>query len=168
MFFRKTARKNGKVKRRTVKPKEKSRFLELAIVAIFALVMIYGASFAIRITHGFSKTIEMPEHTIRLQILNGCGVNGAASRVARALPGLISLPLEVDILEVEDFDSYNVAETFVISREKDLEAAEKFAEQLGLNTDKIAYNPIDNNYRSISLTLVLGDDFERLLKFSTE
>jgi len=157
-------KKNGTTRRRQPRTREKSKFLELAIVALFALVLIYGASFAIRVTHGFSKTIDMPEYSVRLQILNGCGVTGAAAKVAKALPTKISLPLEVAVLDTDDFNSYDVKETFIISRDNDMKAAKIFAEQLGLKIDNIVYKPVENNYRSISLTLVLGDDFETIIK----
>ena len=133
----------------------------MAIVAIFALVFIYGASFAIRITHGFSKTVEMPEYSIRLQILNGCGQNGVASRLAQKIPGIIRLPLEVSVLEVGDFDSYDVKKTFIISREKDLSQSEAFAKQLGIEGDVI-YRPLEDNYRGITTTLVIGEDYTTL------
>ncbi len=160
MLFKKS-KKNSNIKRRTtVKKKSNSRFLELAIVAIFTLVAIYAASFAIRITHGFSKTIEAPEYVIRLQILNGCGEDGAANRVAGAIPGRTKLPLEVKVIDVDDFDSYDVAETFIISRQKDTEAAKLLAEQLGIDSDKVIYQKMENNYRRISATLVMGKDYE--------
>jgi hypothetical protein len=136
----------------------------MAIVAIFALVLIYGASFAIRITHGFSKTVEMPEYIIRLQILNGCGETGVAAKMAKDIPSRVKLPLEVSILEVGDFDSYDIRETLVISREKDMDQSKRFAEQLGIDSDKVLYRPLENNYRGITTTLVIGDDYEMLLE----
>ncbi len=168
MFFKKTTRKSSKSARRKSQTRKNPRLLELAIVAVFTLVFIYGASFAIRVTHGFSKTIDMPEHTIRLQILNGCGLNGIASKTAERIPSLVKLPLEVEIIEVGDFDSYNIKESFMISREKDLKPARLFAEQIGLNCENFVYKPIENNYRSITVTLVLGEDYELLLETPTE
>lgn len=163
MLFKKSKNNNNIKRRTTVKKKSNSRFLELAIVAIFALVAIYAASFAIRITHGFSKTIEAPEYVIRLQILNGCGEDGAANRVAGATPGRIKLPLEVKVIDVDDFDSYDVAETFIISRQNDTEAAKLLAGQLGIDSDKVIYQEMENNYRRISATLVLGKDYELMI-----
>ncbi len=169
MLFNKSNKNNNIKRRTTARKKGNSRFLELAIVAIFALVAIYAASFAIRITHGFSKTIEAPEHVIRLQILNGCGEDGAANRAAKAVPGRVKLPLEVKVMDVDDFNSYNVAETFVISRQDDTEAAQLLAEQLGLDSDKVIFQEMENNYRTISATLVLGKDYElTILKPSEE
>ncbi len=158
MFFKKS-RSNRPSVRRTAKTKKNSRLLEFAIVALFALVIIYGASFAIRITRGFSQTIETPEHIVRLQVLNGCGTDGAASKVTRALPSLIKLPLDVKIVDVADFNSYDIAQSFVISRQDDLTAAEILARQLGLDAGNIEFEPIENNYKSITATLVVGQDF---------
>lgn len=168
MLFKKSKKSDG-VRRRTASVKKSnSRILELAIVAIFALVAIYAASFAIRITHGFSKTIEAPEHIIRLQILNGCGIDGAANQAAKAVPGRVRLPLEVKIMDVDDFDSYDVVESFIFSREEDLTASRLLAEQLGLDPEKVIFHNLENNYRSISATLVLGSDYEAAVIKSTK
>lgn len=160
MLFKKSNKRKNIKRRTSISKKGNSRFLELAIVAIFAMVAIYLASFAIRITRGFSKTIETPEYIIRLQILNGCGEDGVANKAAKLIPAKIEMPLEVKILDVDDFDSYDVESSFIISREKDLEAAQLLAKQLGLEPDNIVYQKLENNYRSISATLILGKDYE--------
>lgn len=139
----------------------------MAIVAIFSLVFIYGASFAIRITHGFSKTAEMPEISIRLQVLNGCGLAGVASQMARKIPAIVKMPLEVTILEVGDFDSYGVKKTFVISRDKDVSQSKAFAEQLGIK-EEVLYRPLQDNYRSLTTTLVIGEDYQMLLETANQ
>jgi hypothetical protein len=154
---------NNKIKRRSPRPKKNSRFLELAILAIFVIILVYGASFALKITNGVSKTVDVPVYNIRLQILNGCGAHGAADKAAKMLPNLINLPLEVNVVEVYDFKAYGVKKSFIISREPDLTNARALAKQLGLGTDNIVFEPIENNYRSISVTLVLGDDYETAL-----
>lgn len=134
----------------------------MAIVAIFALVVIYGASFAIKVTHGISKTVESPEYDIRLQILNGCGLDGVAGKVSRKLPKIIKMPLNAEVVDVGDFDAYHVKESFLILRDKNQKGAEILAEQLGLDPDNLVYEPIENNIRSVSVTLVVGEDFDKL------
>lgn len=163
MLINKSNNNRIKVKRRSPRSNKHSRFLELAILAIFAIIVIYGASFALKITSGVSKTVDVPIYNIRLQILNGCGAHGAADKAAKMLPNLVRLPLEVSVVEVYDFKAYNVKKSFVISREADLTNARTLAGQLGLDTDNIVFEPIDNNYRSISVTLILGEDYETTL-----
>ncbi|MFH2037117.1 MAG: LytR C-terminal domain-containing protein [Candidatus Zixiibacteriota bacterium] len=157
LFKKVVRRKSSKTSRKN------SRLLEMAIVVIFAMVVIYAASLAIRVTHGISKTVDSPEYTIRLQILNGCGTTGAANKVSKALPGLIKLPIEVNIVDIDDFNDYPVKESFLISRNSDSDPIEILSEQLNLLGD-ISYKPMENNYRSISATLVLGEDFEKFIK----
>lgn len=153
-------------RRKPVKAKKNSRLLEMAIVAIFALVLIYGASFAIRITHGFSRTVETPEYVVRLQVLNGCGIDGAAGHIAGNLSRKVKLPLEAAVLDIGDFSSYHVAETFLISRHENLKPVKILARQLGLPTDNITYRPIENNYQNLTATLVLGDDYKEIFQIN--
>ena len=164
MILRKSSKRKISIKRRVPKPKKNSRFLELAIVAILALVIIYGASFAIRITHGFSRTIDIPKYGVRLQILNGCGIDGAAARIAKVIPGMIEQPLDLSIIEMSDFSSYHIEKSFLISREKETKATKILAEQLCIESENILYEPLENNYKSITSTLVLGEDFETILE----
>ena len=164
MILRKSGKRKILIKRRLPGPKKNSRFLELAIVAILALVIIYGASFAIRITHGYSRTIVIPKYGVRLQVLNGCGINGAAARIAKVISGMIEQPLELSIIEMSDFSSYHIEKSFMISREKETKATKILAEQLGLESDDILYEPLEDNYKSITSTLVLGGDFETILE----
>jgi hypothetical protein len=161
MLRKKITRRNS-TRRRPPQPKKNSRLLEMAIVIILALVIIYGASFAIRITHGLSRTVDSPDYVIRLQILNGCGVDGAAARVSAKLARVVRLPIEVNVVDVGDFNSYHVGSSFIISRVKDLTPARILAEQIGCETESIIFEPIENNYRSITMTLVLGEDFEKI------
>ncbi len=138
--------------------------MELTILAIFALVVIYGASFALRISNGVSKTVDVPIQSVRLQILNGCGTRGVADRVAKAVPSRIQLPLEASVVEVYDFRAYDVKKSFLISRERDLSLSRELALQLGLDGENIIFEPLENNYRNINVSLVLGDDFEKILQ----
>ena len=131
---------------------------------LFALVVIYGASFALRITNGVSKTVDIPVQSVRLQILNGCGTRGAADRGAKAALSKVRLPLEASALEVSDFRAYNVKKSFLISRERDLSISKSLAVQLGLDAENIVFEPLENNYRNINVTLVLGEDFEKILQ----
>jgi hypothetical protein len=160
-------KKNIVRRKRSSNARKKSRSLEMVIVAIFALVVIYAASFAIRITHGVSKTVEAPQYTVRLQILNGCGVNGAAGKLARVLSNMVKLPLEVIVVDVDDFDAYHVEKTFLISHDNDTDPLKILADQLNLS-DEISIEEIPDNYRSITGTLVLGDDYKQPFQLTSK
>lgn len=139
-----------------------NRFLEIFIAVAFIAVLIYVISVTVRITTGVSKTVDRPAHRVRLQVLNGCGETGLASRVSDKLAGFTDEDLEVRIVDTDNFDVMEVPETFLISRTRNTTEAEVLAGKLGLDPSGIEYKPLENNYRHVSVTLVLGKDHARL------
>jgi LytR cell envelope-related transcriptional attenuator len=137
-----------------------SRALETLIVIGFALAVVYAASFAAKVSNGVSKTRPVPEVSLRVQILNGCGERGSAGKVAEALKSKVQLPLEVSVVNVDNFTVYDIEKSFLISRTKHVEDTRLLADQLGLFRDDIIYAPLEDNYRSIQVTLVVGRDYE--------
>lgn len=139
-----------------------SRLLELLIAAVFIIVLVYVVSMSIRVSQGVSRTLESPEHVVRLQILNGCGVTGLASRLADGLSGYEDSDLEIQIVDTDNFEISKVRQSFVISRLEDNTVATKLAAKMGLPTEDIRNQPLENNYRQVSATLVIGEDWESL------
>lgn len=135
------------------------RTLEVIIAAVFGLVVLYVVSMSIRVSRGVSRTIDEPEHEVRLQVLNGCAVNGLAARVADTWSDYIDSDLHVVVVDADNFDLHNVAESFIISRQENRIAARLLAERVGLNPDQVVFKPLENNYRDVTATLVLGTDW---------
>ena len=140
----------------------KSRYLELLIAGTFVVLLIYMASFTIRVTRGVSRTVDPPRHTIRLQVLNGCGTPRLAATMSDQLAHYRDAEIEIAIVDTDNFHSLNIDSSFVVSREKDLTAARVLADKLGLSRDAVLYKPLENNYRNVSATLVLGGDHTRI------
>lgn len=149
-----------RVSRKHVSPGLVSRALETMIVIGFALALVYAASFAAKISHGESKARPVPEISLRLQALNGCGESGSAGKVAEALKSKVKLPLEVSVVDVGNFTVFDIEKSFLISRTQQVEDAQMLADQLGLLRDDIIYAPLEDNYRSIQVTLVVGKDYQ--------
>ena len=141
------------------------RFLEFSILFLFVVVVGYIASFTVQITKGYSSEKEPTEYFINLQVLNGCGEKGLANRLANRIEMAVEKPLAVRVIDTDNFDNFGVEKTFVISRRSDLSAANLLADQLGLE-NAVAYREIEDNYRDIGATLVLGNDYKTI--FSIE
>ncbi|MFQ5607505.1 MAG: LytR C-terminal domain-containing protein [Candidatus Zixiibacteriota bacterium] len=150
---------------RSTAPKRKahsgivSRILETAIVVVFALALVYAASFTVKATQKVSRERQVPEISLRVQTLNGCGDLGCASKVAEALEKTVRPPLEVSVVDVDNFSVFDIEKSFLISRVAELEDARALAEQVGLSSQDIVYAPLKDNYRSIHVTLVVGKDY---------
>jgi hypothetical protein len=140
-----------------------TKYLEIAIVVTFFVVLVYVGSMTVRITTGVSKTIENASHTVRLQVLNGCGIPGAANVIADKLTGYKDNELEIKIVDTDNFDVRKVSETFIISRLEDKSTAQLLAQKIGLDPSEVTYKTLENNYRHVSATLVLGEDYKDVL-----
>jgi len=104
----------------------------------------------------------VPDHEVRLQVLNGCGIKGLAARVSDKLSDYVDSDFRVAVVDTDNFDLHTVEKSFVIARFDDNDGALLLAEKLGLDPDKVPVQKLANNYRQISATLVLGQDWEQL------
>lgn len=136
--------------------------LELGVLATFLVVLLYITSVFMKVTTGVSETLDSPMHVVRLQVLNGCGVDGLANRVTDALADYTDQNLEIKIVDTDNFNLKKVVRTFLISRQEDKRAVTILARTIGLDPSEIVYEPLENNYRQVSVTLILGEDWENV------
>ncbi len=160
MAKKKSRRPKGSSAYRIKRARDKKplRFLELSILFLFIVVVGFVASFTVQITQGYSSEKEPTEYFINLQVLNGCGEKGIANRLANDIEMAVEKPLAIRVIDTDNFDNFGVEETFIISRKSDLAAANLLADQLGLEA-AVTYREIEDNYRDIGATLVLGNDY---------
>ncbi|MCK4373507.1 MAG: hypothetical protein KAW61_10180, partial [candidate division Zixibacteria bacterium] len=84
------------------------------------------------------------------------------ARVADGLADYTDVDLVIKVVDTDNFDLSRVSETFVLSRLEDRSAATVLAQKLGLIADGITFKPLENNYRQVTATLVLGEDWPTL------
>ncbi len=95
------------------------------------------------------NTVSVP-HIGKIEILNGCGIEGAAGKVANYLRSD-----NFDIKSVGNAETWNYPFTIVISRTPDTTVASQVASSL--NTDKMIV--IRNNDQMHDVTVIIGPDF---------
>lgn len=140
-----------------------ARTLETLAVVGVAVALLYGASFAFKATQGAASKRPVAEVSLRVQALNACGLRGVGGKVADALKGLGPTPVEVQIVDVGNFSVFDIEKSFVISRVSDLKDAQLLAHQLGLASEDVVYAPLEDNYRSIHVTVIIGADYQSAL-----
>lgn len=117
-------------------------------------------SLIVKVASGVTRTVSTPKNIVRLQIIKGCDVANIAYRMSDYLNNYKDTDLEIIVVDTNTAYIRNVSQSFVISREKDNALAVLFAEMVGLETQNIIYKPLENNYKQISTTLVLGNDYK--------
>lgn len=138
------------------------------VTAFITLLLILGAAILVGLNTGnpAPKSAEPANtHTVpsvgRIQVLNGCGINGAAGAVADYLRSR-----GFDVKDIDDARDENGAKvwnydtTIVVSRKKNMEIARAVSKALGtgklilLRNDDIMYD----------VTVYLGEDFGEILE----
>lgn len=91
----------------------------------------------------------------QIQILNGCGISGAAGAVADFLR-----KKRFDVKNIGNAETWNYPFTIVVSRKKDLSIAQNICE--ALDTDKLIM--LRNNDETYDVTVFIGSDFGERIK----
>ena len=94
---------------------------------------------------------QKPVMDIEVEILNGCGVSGLASKVSDLLRDN-----NVDVVRSENADNFNYTQTMLILRNENLEDLNYVAKSLGLNPaedPRVIHQPDES--LSVDLTLIL-------------
>jgi len=167
-----------------------SKLLEISIVFLTLLILMYTFSFYKKLNQPeaseFGSCGKEQKNLVfaRTQILNGCqrsaGVNhtvhtaksmggGVAQRLAERLKRLRVNNIVYQIVEIEKLEDSVIRESLILDRLGDQkkgapsEVALLTAEALGIPQRNVICKKLENNYQGISLTIVIGDDWEILL-----
>lgn len=140
------------------------RILDVTLIVIVAAIVGYLGLFAFKVTAGYSRTLDVPENTVRLQIINASGTRGLSSGVIARLKELSDLKLTVRVVDLSFFELEDTPRSFVVSRNPDCTAARMLAERLGLDPDEVEYVELEHNTGYVTASLILGlDTREKLL-----
>ena len=125
----------------------------LLLVLLFALLtrFIYPRISTDRTEH----LTHLISEVIQIEVLNGCGVPGIATRFTNALRNN-----GFDVVDSGNFESFDVRETIVIDRSGNLDHAIRIARALGISEENIIRETSPNFY--LDATVVIGSDFEKL------
>lgn len=92
---------------------------------------------------------------IQVEVLNGCGVSGLATRFTSLLRDN-----GFDVVETGNFDNFDLEETIVISRTKSKDNARRIAQAMGVDDKNILVESSDDFY--LDATIVIGSDYNNL------
>lgn len=102
-----------------------------------------------------SQNPSLISTVIQMEVLNGAGISGLATRFTTSLRGY-----GFDVVETGNFDHFDVDKTLVISRNGEMENARRVARAIGVNEEQILQEESPDFY--LDVTLVIGSDFESL------
>jgi hypothetical protein len=101
------------------------------------------------------KQQSKPKRVYQLDVLNGCGVKGAAGRFTNYLRAN-----GYDVVEMKNYKTFQIPQTLVIDRVGNLEAARRVAEVLGISGHNIVQQ-INPDY-FVDVSIIIGKDYHNL------
>lgn len=126
-----------------------------AILLFLFLTISTSAIVISRLGNVSTETVPITEQDIiphigSIEVLNGCGVEGAANKMAEFLRSK-----QFDVKNIDNASSWNYPFTVVVSRTKDMSVAKKIASVL--QTDKVIL--IRTNEQIYDVTVIIGPEF---------
>jgi hypothetical protein len=98
----------------------------------------------------------VPAAIIQLEVLNGCGVTGAADKITDYLR-----KNHVDVVQTGNYMSFEIDKSLVLDRTGNKANAEKIADILGIDHKNIVQQ-INEDY-FLDVSLVIGKDYNQLI-----
>lgn len=126
--------------------------LLLGILLIALVIRIFTPSLQ---TERSAIESHLISNVIQIEVLNGCGTPGLATRYTNLLRRA-----GFDVVESGNFESFDVNETFVIDRIGNIEHARAVARALGIPESRIIREISPHFY--LDASVVIGADFEEL------
>lgn len=136
-------------------------FLNAAIgfLGVLFLILLFaiGSRFLYPriVTERVNSDPALVSTVIQLEVLNGCGIPGIATRFTDRLR-----EYGFDVVESGNFDHFNVDKSFIISRSGQMENAKRVAGAIGISEQYIIREASPDFY--LDVTIVIGSDFESL------
>ncbi len=103
--------------------------------------------------------VEPGRDIIQVEIRNGCGVSGLAEGMRQFLR-----QEGFDVVEVGNHSSFNEAQTFVVDRVGNLEAARRVAASLGLSEERVKQELRQDYF--LDASVIIGQDYATLPPFA--
>jgi hypothetical protein len=125
----------------------------LVIVIIFLSYSIYLKVFSITPEEIAETRDNKPSDIIQVEVLNGCGIPGAATRFAEYLRAN-----KFDVISTAN--DKEIDETLVIARTQNMQNAYTVAEALGVKKENV--NQILNDDYFLDVSIIIGRDYYTL------
>lgn len=134
-------------------------FLNIIIVILAGIIIFMSYSLFTKISllssDGDETDSNLTARIVQLEVLNGCGIAGAAEKFTNYLR-----ENNFDVVQVGNYYSFDIDNTIVIDRTGNKSNAIKVADALGIDSKNVIQQ-INNDY-FLDVSLIIGKDFNRL------
>ncbi|WP_246481711.1 LytR C-terminal domain-containing protein [Natronogracilivirga saccharolytica] len=127
----------------------------LSILLLVLLAALFTRIIYPRVLAERSEVSVLVSDVIQVEVLNGCGVPGLATKFTSRLR-----QNGFDVVQSGNFETFDITETIVIDRSGNSENAKRVARALGVPETRIQREISSDFY--LDATIVIGSDYENL------
>jgi len=105
------------------------------------------------------SNIKQKQMLIKVEVLNGCGVDKTAATLRDYL-----VDLNFDVIDFKNYKRWDVPETLIIDRRNmDLRNAKRIADAMGVKKEHVF--PLISPQRKLDVSIIIGKDYKQLKAF---
>ena len=104
----------------------------------------------------FGNSKKILSKPVQVEVLNGCGIAGAADKVTNFLRSR-----KIDVVQMGNYKTFDIDESIVIDRKGNIKTAEHIADALGISRQNVIQQ-VNKNYL-LDASIVVGKDYKQLL-----
>lgn len=133
--------------------------ISILILILIITVLAYTTFQAASLKFGNAMDnliIDSTKVRIQVEVLNGCGVSGAAYKLTDYLRENY-----IDVVNLGNYRSFEIENSIIIGRNERIKNAEKVAALVGLDENSIIQQ-INSDYL-LDVTFILGKDYRNLI-----
>ena len=135
----------------------RTKYTQSGRAIVYILIVVLAAflvSFVLMLTHADPEAIYRKNNNIRVEVLNGCGVNRLAVKVTNILR-----KRGFNVVNIGNTESQTFAETVVIERnDENKRNAEYLAKQIGVKNIGSDIDPA----LYLEVTVIVGKDYREI------
>lgn len=147
---------------------KKNKYLRLdiilnsVIILLIILITFMSFSFILRLQdlnnyNNLYKSKRILSVPVQVEVLNGCGLAGAADKVTNFLR-----IRKFDVVQIGNYRTFDIDESIVIDRKGNIKIAEDIADALGINRHNVIQQ-VNKNYL-LDVSIIVGKDYKQLIR----
>ncbi len=156
------AKKEDEEQKRTSGPLNTLLNISILILLVLLGYFVYSGAGKLFGSKDTKETNHAPgvQRLIQVKIYNGCGIKGLGEKVTEYLR-----KQNFDIIDAENYSSFDIEETLVIDNRGNPENAVRTAEALGVNPKKNVSQNVNEDFL-LDVIVIIGKDYKNLKPFN--
>ncbi len=156
------AKKEDEEQKRTSGPLNTLLNISILILLVLLGYFVYSGAGKLFGSKPATETSQTPgvQRLIQVKIYNGCGIKGLGEKVTEYLR-----KQNFDIIDAENYSSFDIEETLVIDNRGNIENAVRTAEALGVDPKKNVSQNVNEDFL-LDVIVIIGKDYKNLKPFN--